>query len=174
MSDERQTPLNGSPLTHRPAERSDEPVQLSAAAFWQFSLMLYPRCQHQLLQWQDQYQAQINLLLFLAWRFHQPCASWQNLQQALLPTHQQFTLPLRQLRRQADAGTALRQQLLQAELAAEQLEQQALCQCAAPQSSTGGTELSAYLHTLAVPTAAAAGFLLDLDQAGLPQPPPPR
>lgn len=136
-----------------------------AGAFWQFSLVLYPQFQQLLLQWQDQQQAQVNLLLFLAWRDREPCAPWPALQQALLPTHQQFTLPIRQLRRQANTHTALRQQLLQAELAAEQLEQAALCQCQAATNSDGRTELRAYLHALAVPAAASRQFLLDLDQA---------
>lgn len=136
-----------------------------ANAFWQFSLALYPQFQQLLLQWQDQQQAQINLLLFLAWRDRAPCAPWQALQQALLPTHQQFTQPIRQLRRQANTYQALRQQLLQAELAAEQLEQLALCQCAVSANSDGRTELLAYLHALAVPTATCEQFLLDLDQA---------
>jgi len=147
------------PLPATPATSSD------AAVFWQFSLALYPPLQQRLLQWQDQQQAQVNLLLFLAWRDRNACAPWQALQQALLPTHQQFTLPIRQLRRQATPNTALRQQLLQAELAAEQLEQAALCQCQANTNSDGRTELRAYLHALAVPTAACEQFLLDLDQA---------
>lgn len=147
------------PLTPTPAVSSD------AAAFWHFSLTLYPQFQQRLLQWQDQQQAQVNLLLFLAWRDHNACAPWSTLQQALLPTHQQFTLPIRQLRRQANAHAALRQQLLQAELAAEQLEQLALCQCQASASSDGRTELRAYLHALAVPAAVCEQFLLDLDQA---------
>lgn len=140
-------------------------ISCDAGAFWQFSLALYPQFQQLLLQWQDQQQAQVNLLLFLAWRNRKPCAPWQALQQALLPTHQQFTLPIRQLRRQANTHKALRQQLLQAELAAEQLEQLALCQCRIHTSSDGRTELQAYLQALAVPTTASRQFLLDLDQA---------
>lgn len=87
-----------------PTDSSTPPPVTSydAGAFWQFSLVLYPQFQQLLLQWQDQLQAQVNLLLFLAWRDRQPCAPWPALQQALLPTHQQFTLPIRQLRRQAN------------------------------------------------------------------------
>lgn len=144
---------------------------VNAEAFWQFSLALYPKLKQPLLTLQDQYQSNVNLLLFLLWRQQQPCANWQSLQQAINTTHQQFTAPLRQLRRHADAHPLLRSQLLQAELAAEQLEQQALIACQVAtniQPNNGATELKAYLVAAGVPAGQLAQYLLDLDQ-GLAQ-----
>lgn len=147
---------------------------INAETFWQFSLALYPKLKQPLLTLQDQYQCNVNLLLFLLWRHQQPCANWQTLQQAIQTTHQRFTAPLRQLRRDADAYPLLRKQLLQAELAAEQLEQQALITCQVAtniqptQPNNGATELKAYLVAAGVPTGQLAQYLLDLDQ-GLAQ-----
>jgi len=145
---------------------------INAETFWQFSLALYPKLKQPLLTLQDQYQCNVNLLLFLLWRQQQPCPSWQQLQQALSPVHQQFTAPLRQLRREASAYPQLRTQLLQAELTAEQLEQQALISCLANTPSalqgTGATALMAYLDAAGMPLTLRTQWLVDLDQ-GLAQ-----
>lgn len=166
------------------------PEQPDAEPFWQFSLALYPALQHTLLQLQDDYQANLNLLLWLAFQAQQPGPSVGALQQALTPTHQQFTAPLRQLRRQAaqQGLLSLKQALLAAELQAERQEQQALQACYQTWRATGapdqavdtGREASStvraepgmgwqdmrqYLTGLQVPVALQQSLLFDLDQA---------
>ncbi len=177
-------------LTGHPAQAaSPVSVQPDAEPFWQFSLVLYPALQHTLLQLQDDYQANINLLLWLAFQAQQPGPAVGALQQALAPTHQQFTAPLRQLRRQAaqQGLLSLKQTLLAAELQAERQEQQALLACYQTWLATGapdptvdmGREASStvrsepgtdwqdmrqYLTELQVPATLQQSLLFDLDQ----------
>lgn len=105
------------------------------AELWHWSLQLYPDIKSICLQWQDLYGANVNLLLLLLYlQRHQLCCSSDDmklLQQSLM-VQQQFTLPLRQLRKTLPAGLddkaaqQMKQALLQAELCSEQLEQQQL------------------------------------------------
>ncbi|MEE2025890.1 TIGR02444 family protein [Alkalimonas mucilaginosa] len=98
--------------------------------FWQFCLECYPTIQQPLLQLQDDWGANVNLLLLLLYAEQQhwywSAAEIARLHQAVLPANQQYTLPIRQLRRQLSEQPTIKAALLQAELAAEQLEQQAL------------------------------------------------
>lgn len=159
--------------------------QLSGPAateqFWQFSLALYPALQTELLALQDQYSCNINLLLLTAWR--PQLAPLPVLMQALcqvnLTTH-----AIRQLRREvsrqlssrpADAVLSrLRQQLLDAELTSERLEQRALLQsCADPACCTVSAAMlrQQYLDSHQVPAAIQQQLTFDLDQALLQLPP---
>ncbi len=105
------------------------------AELWRWSLLLYPEVKTISLAWQDQYGLNVNLLLLLWYLQRQQlwCSSEQiKLLHQSLTAQQQFTLPLRQLRRRLPAGLdneaaqQMKQALLQAELCSEQLEQQQL------------------------------------------------
>lgn len=106
---------------------------------WQFSLAIYPINKELFLHWQDTYQLNVNLALFLLYlQTKQQSLS----EEALLALRQQLgafsaevTQPLRALRRtlpspwlSTEEQQGLRQQLLTTELAAERLEQQLLIQ----------------------------------------------
>ncbi len=105
------------------------------AELWRWSLLLYPEVKTISLAWQDQYGLNINLLLLL-WYLQRQQLWFSSEQIQLLhqslTAQQQFTLPLRQLRRRLPAGLdneaaqQMKQALLQAELCSEQLEQQQL------------------------------------------------
>lgn len=105
------------------------------AELWRWSLLLYPEVKNTCLAWQDQYGLNVNLLLLLWYLQRQQllCSSEQiQLLHHSLTAQQQFTLPLRQLRRSLpaslddQAAQQMKQALLQAELCSEQLEQQQL------------------------------------------------
>ncbi|MFC4653591.1 MULTISPECIES: TIGR02444 family protein [Rheinheimera] len=148
--------------------------------FWQFSLALYPPNQQLLLQWQDHYQLNVNLALFLLFlhRHQQPLseAGLVSLQQQLQLFGQQVTQPLRSVRRAVptpwldeNLQRPFRQQLLHAELAAEQLEQQLLLQHYAqlPGATTGSANaelLTRYLELLQAPTGQLQQQIIDLYQ----------
>lgn len=146
---------------------------------WRWSLALYPSIKSTALQWQDEYGVNVNLLLLLLYlqRRRQPlqAAEIVLLQQAVQAQQQLFTAPLRQLRRQLPAhlsesiAATFKQQLLQAELYSEQLEQQQLIQClkslplrpALPETSL----LMLYLQQLAIDPTPLQQQIVDLDQA---------
>jgi uncharacterized protein (TIGR02444 family) len=124
-------------------QSSDSALQLPTAnialpdkaELWRWSLLLYPEVKTISLAWQDQYGLNVNLLLLLWYLQRQQlwCSSEQiKLLHQSLTAQQQFTLPLRQLRRRLPAGLdneaaqQMKQALLQAELCSEQLEQQQL------------------------------------------------
>lgn len=150
------------------------------AQLWQWSLALYPLIKPQCLHWQDEYQANVNLLLLLLYlqRQQQPlsAAQLQQLCDALQP-QQALTRQLRQLRRQlpphltAAEANQLKQALLQTELAAEQVEQRLLVQAlprllACTNDDATDALLSLYLQQLAIPLGSSVQQqLLDLDQA---------
>lgn len=171
-----------SSMTEEPA--SSMVTTSGAEQFWQFSLVLYPLLQTELLALQDQYSCNVNLLLLTAWR---PCLPpLPQLLQALSPQHL-TTQQIRQLRREVSRVLKqqpadpllgqLRQQLLDTELTAERLEQRVLVQCCA--DSSGGTVAATmlrqqYLHSHQVPVPIQQQLTVDLDQAlrqlGLSQP----
>jgi len=111
-------------------------ISLDESTFWQYACELYiqPGVKESCLALQDNQQLNVNLLLLLCW-----CE--QNQQQlsksqidalisAVSPWHQDYTQPLRQLRRQMsqqDAATsAAKRAMLDAELALEKIEQSLL------------------------------------------------
>ncbi|MBE8715898.1 TIGR02444 family protein [Cellvibrio polysaccharolyticus] len=106
---------------------------------WSFALSLYgrPAVADHCLHWQDQYQAKVNLLLWLMWLGHRQLAVGESeLQQAetiIEKWNEQVTQPLRELRRQLKQAAAddsavgvVREQIKAAELAAERYELQQL------------------------------------------------
>ncbi len=149
-----------------------------AAQFWRWSLAVYPKITPLVLQWQDTLNINVNLLLLLLLVQRQQLkltAEQINLLQHALQAQQQlFTLPLRQLRRQLPAhlspGAAaqLKQQLLQAELCSEQLEQQQLIDCLQQlplYPNRHKTSLIAlYLQQLHIAPKPLQQQILDLDQ----------
>lgn len=146
-----------------------------AAQFWQFSLALYPQLQTELLALQDQYNCNINILLLTAWYQYLP--PLPVLMQALSPQHL-TTQQIRQIRRAQTRQlqtsptdpllAKLRQQLLEAELTAERLEQRALVDCC---TDTAICTLAArqlrqlYLDSHQVPLPIQQQLTVDLDQA---------
>lgn len=147
--------------------------------FWHWSLALYPAIKPLALQWQDELGVNVNLLLLLLYlqqrQLQLTVTEIELLQQAVQPQEQLFTKPLRQLRRQlpahlADAAAArFKQQLLQAELGSEQLEQQLLIECLhrlPPRVATPDGALPAlYLQLLQTDPTPRQQQLVDLDQA---------
>lgn len=152
-----------------------------ANSFWQFSLALYPSIKDICLQWQELYGANVNLLLLLLYlQKHQlQCrpGDLKLLQQSILaPQH--YTLALRQLRKtlprglSAEAAAQMKQALLQAELCAEQLEQQQLIAtlphctlCQLQPTTVPGHLLQLYLQKLDVaPCDNLQAQIVDLDQ----------
>ncbi|WP_306519227.1 TIGR02444 family protein [Rheinheimera sp.] len=122
---------SGSALPQQPANTTLP----DKAELWRWSLLFYPEVKNTCLVWQDQYGLNVNLLLLLLYLQRQQllCSSENiKLLHQSLTAQQQFTLPLRQLRRSlpADlndqAAQQMKQALLQAELCSEQLEQQQL------------------------------------------------
>lgn len=118
-----------------PAQQPANTTLPDIAELWRWSLLLYPEVKNTCLAWQDQYGLNVNLLLLLWYLQRQQllCSSEQiQLLHQSLTAQQQFTLPLRQLRRSLPAGLddqaaqQMKQALLQAELRSEQLEQQQL------------------------------------------------
>lgn len=146
---------------------------------WQWSLVLYPAIKTIALDWQDQFGVNVNLLLLLLYlQRQQRCLSTSDIQQlqaALAPQQQLFTLPLRQLRRQLpahlseQAAVDFKQHLLQAELHSEQLEQQLLIQClqglTVRPPTADGALLTRYLQLLHIDPTPLQPQIFDLDQA---------
>lgn len=138
--------------------------------FWQFCLQCYPAIQQPLLGLQDNWGANVNLLLLLLYaeqqHWHWSAAEIARLHQAVLPVNQQVTLPIRQLRRQLSEQPTIKAALLQAELAAEQLEQQALL-AALPEHTAGKAAdlIRDYLTQLAPSTERWQQTLFDLRQS---------
>mgnify|MGYP000226748860 CR=1 FL=1 len=147
--------------------------------FWHWSLALYPGIKPLALQWQDELGVNVNLLLLLLYlqRRQQQITTTEIelLQQAVKTQQQLFTAPLRQLRRQLpahlseNAAASFKQQLLQAELCSEQLEQQQLIACLHSfplrASAPNCTLLAVYLQRLAIDSTPLQQQIFDLDQA---------
>ena len=154
---------------------NNQAEQISAEQLWQFSLRLYPKVKSLCLQWQDELGANVNMLLLLGYlEQRQLSMTIDELQQLAATLHQfstQFTQPLRALRRNYQAAPAalqqpLQQQLLDAELALEQLEQQLLLQHCPRLISNPAPLLELYLQQLnAAPDAAQKHDIVDLRQA---------
>ncbi|MCC5452129.1 DUF2390 domain-containing protein [Rheinheimera sp. UJ51] len=156
----------------------DEPLlSLDSALLWQFSLAVYPQLKTLCLRWQNDYHANINVLLALSLAEQQ---HWQLAPfslaaalKALTPLNSQITQGFRQQRSQlaclglsAAQQQQLKQGLLQAELVAEQLEQQLLVAQLRFHAKNNADNLSDYLQQLQVPSSAQLRReLIDLRQA---------
>lgn len=115
-------------------------TKLKAADFWHFSLDYYSQIKPICLAWQDQLNANVNLLLLLCYLEQQQLAiskqTLASLDKTLSSFNKAITQRLRSLRRRASVIACLtkqqkqhfKQQLLKAELVAEQQEQQLLIQ----------------------------------------------
>ncbi len=147
--------------------------------FWHWSLALYPSIKPMALQWQDEFGVNVNVLLLLLYLQQRQqllqASEIELLQQSVQTQQQLFTAPLRQLRRQLpaqlseSAAASLKQQLLQAELCSEQLEQQQLIQCLEHlplrPALPGTSLLELYLQQLAIDPTPLQQQIFDLDQA---------
>lgn len=150
--------------------------QLNAEAFWQISLAFYPQVQPLCLKLQDNWQANVNVLLLLSYTEQ---LGWQldaeSLQQALqhlVPLNQQITQTLRLCRRKLPELTLdgtqqaeLKQGILHAELVAERLEQQLLCNALQFNLMAQPDNLSLYRQQLPLQDCALHDALFDLRQA---------
>lgn len=159
------------------ANREDEgSAQLCTEQLWQFSLASYPVVKQLCLRWQDNYQANVNVLLALGYAEQ---LSWQvnkevliDSLQRLAPLNQQLTQVIRQCRKQllalpleASQQLQLKQSLLQTELVAEQCEQQLLCDALTFTQGTAADNLNLYLQLLHLPLSTTLTTdLIDLRQ----------
>ncbi len=109
--------------------------------FWQYSLCVYanPLIQKQCLTWQEQYNINVNVLLFCCWlasseNIALTANDFNQISKSLDSWHTAVVLPLRQVRQYLkqqvdnDRIKSLRQQILKNELAAEAFEQAHLYQ----------------------------------------------
>jgi uncharacterized protein (TIGR02444 family) len=128
------------------------------------------------LDLQDNYGADVNLLLFLAWRRAEDMppldtAALDAITAAVAPLRDELIAPLRTLRRRwAVVGSELKSALLAAELAAERAEQDLLYRefgsPAAP-AATRADDMATYLTRLGAPDPAglAGNFRAALESA---------
>ena len=114
-----------SPVRANLARSNDNP-------FWRFSLAIYalPEVSNWCLRLQDQYQLDVNLLLYTVWRGSRGeslgAGQLAQLESAVAAWRSQVLLPIRALRRQLKGIAEVeptREQLLQVELSAEQQQQ---------------------------------------------------
>lgn len=119
-------------------------TSVNATDFWQFSLSYYAKVKPICLAWQDDFNANVNLLLLMGYLEQQRLSitgkTLKGLNQALFIYNARFTQRVRALRRrvsnlnpltteqQQQFSAELKQQLLGVELVAEQQEQQLLVQ----------------------------------------------
>lgn len=154
---------------------SQPPAAPGAEQLWQFSLKLYPAIKPLCLDWQDRLGANVNLLLLLCYLEQQQlsfsASALAQLSALLEHFSNQFTQPLRQLRRSASQSPLLaaqqqqlKQHLLSAELELERLEQQLLLQHCPQLTASPGPLLQHYLQLLGADSKAEAGHLVDLRQ----------
>ena len=150
--------------------------QPTAEALWQFSLALYPKVQSLCLQWQDTFGLNINMLLLLCYleqrQLSLSASQLKQLATSLSTFSQQFTQPLRALRRNSNSAALsvtqqqqLKQSLLAAELSLEQLEQQLLLEHCPALSQSAQPLIERYLSQLQADSPALASQILDLRQA---------
>lgn len=150
--------------------------KISADELWQFSLALYPKVKSACLSLQDNFGANVNLLLLLCLlqqrQLSLSSAQLQQLSAIVQRFSTQFTQPLRALRKQssndllsAAQQQQLKQSLLQSELELEKLEQQLLVQHCPPLNPAASPMLELYLAHLTSDSAAYQQPLFDLRQA---------
>jgi uncharacterized protein (TIGR02444 family) len=124
-----------------------------AAAFWRWSLVSYSKVEGALLELQDRYGADVNLILFCAWIGTLTPEALDAAEAALRPWREQVVEPLRVLRRrlkQYPEAAALRGQVKAAELEAERLGQRLLVKTV-PAACGRSKALPLYLDRLGVP-----------------------
>jgi uncharacterized protein (TIGR02444 family) len=130
-------------------------MESRAAAFWRWSLVTYPKVEHILLDLQDRYGADVNLVLFCLWIGELTPEAVARAEAAVRPWRQEVVVPLRKIRRalkqEREAGT-LREHVKAAELEAERLAQLQLTN--AVSGPCGRSKAVAiYLDSLGVPEA---------------------
>lgn len=157
-------------------------TSITANQFWQFSLDFYPKVQTTCLAWQDNFKANVNLLLLVCYLEQQQLSISQhtlaNLKQCLTTYNIQITQRVRQLRRKVSCLNTLtkqqqlqfKQHLLAVELIAEQQEQQLLVQALSasinPISHSCSPLLELYLQQLGQPlTRTVQLYVAELRQA---------
>lgn len=153
------------------------PLQLHTEQLWQFSLACYPKVKTLCLRWQDDYNANVNVILALCFAER---LAWQTshaiLVQAiskLAPLNNQVTQILRLCRKQVPTlpldpaqQLDLKQNLLNTELIAEKIEQQLLCRHLSFTEVTQAENLALYFKLLNLSiTAELNAELIDLRQA---------
>jgi uncharacterized protein (TIGR02444 family) len=131
-----------------------------ADAFWTWSLKTYPRVKDLALRLQDEYGADINLLLFCAWIGRLGRDELDAAEAAVAPWRERVLVPLRQARRAA-RGARIYESLKEVELEAERIAQKKIFD--ALSSPSGGEDaLVLYLNRIGAPatlkTAVIAGF----------------
>ncbi len=148
------------------------PILISAAAFWDFSLNTYaePAVKDACLAAQDDFGADVNLLLLCLWLGRHQCApdpkAWQGLLAASAEWQQEKLGPLR-ARRRALKGQAHYALALADELAAEKEAQVALIAVLEPDSLPAATPLAA-LDTYARHLGLPAAIVKSLSSAACP------
>jgi len=115
-------------------------MNLSLEDFWQFSLITYADKQNELLNWQDEHGANVNLALFCLYLAHHQVklttAQITKLHQEVRLFSQQTTQKVRILRKEFKTLNSdiqhyneIKQHLLDAELLLEKQEQSVLFEC---------------------------------------------
>jgi uncharacterized protein (TIGR02444 family) len=126
-----------------------------AAAFWRWSLASYPKVERALLDLQDRYGADVNLVLYCVWLGKMTPESLDSAEAALRSWREEAVEPLRHLRRRLKnrpEAAAFRDLVKAAELEAERLAQRLLI--AAIPAACGSTDaLTLHLERLGVPEA---------------------
>ena len=126
-----------------------------AASFWAWSLASYPKVEDPLLSLQDNYGADVNLILFCAWIGKLTPEALDSAEAALRAWREEGVEPLRHLRRRLknrpEAAT-VRDLVKAAELEAERLAQRLLVE-AVPSACGSADALTLYLDRLGVPEA---------------------
>lgn len=157
-------------------------TSITANQLWQFSLDFYPKVQTTCLAWQDNFKANVNLLLLLCYLEQQQLSISQqtlfNLSQSLTTYNIRITQRVRQLRRKVSRLNTLtkqqqlqfKQHLLAVELIAEQQEQQRLVHTLTANlnliTNSCDPLLELYLQQLCQPlTRTAQLYLTELRQA---------
>jgi uncharacterized protein (TIGR02444 family) len=140
---------------------------LSVSEFWAFSLKVYPDWQQTLLLLQDDYDLNINLLLFciyLEQRNQRLSAQQMASLIQICDRTKPLLMSLRQVRRAArEVNQQAYSQLKQAELELEKQQQQALLRAANTMqfSEQGQDNLRRYVELMQLPDSEALGSLLN-------------
>jgi uncharacterized protein (TIGR02444 family) len=130
-------------------------VEERAASFWRWSLASYPKVERGLLDLQDRFGADVNLILFCAWIGRLTPEALETAETAVRPWREDVVEPLRRLRRllkQHPEAADLRDRVKAAELEAERLAQRLLVE-AIPAPCGSADALTLYLDLVGVPEA---------------------
>ncbi|GGW68488.1 DUF2390 domain-containing protein [Alishewanella tabrizica] len=153
------------------------PLRLNSESFWQFSLTFYPNVKTVCLRWQNEYQANVNVLLalcyaeYLAWQVVP--ASLPSALVSLQTVNLQLTQTLRHCRGRltdlpisTEQHRLLKESLLNCELVAESVEQHLICQSLHFRPQVQPYNLEHYSDTLESATAKTlTDDIVDLRQA---------